>query len=238
MNILEICSKYQPLFLTGAVMTIVLSFVSVSFSIVFGSLLSMMKISNFMPAKWLSNAYVEFIRGTPLLVQIYMVFYGLPMLGINLPSITLFGINFERLIAGILALTINSSAYVCEIVRGGILSIDTGQMEAARSLGFNKSESMMFIVLPQAVKNILPALGNEFISLIKSSSQVSVIGIGELMYEAQTIRSISYRPFAPLVIISIIYFLITSVVSHFVKKFEAKLAISSKRQQESFSVKY
>lgn len=168
--IIGMCVKYAPLLVKATVMTLVLSLISIMFSMVLGSLMALIKLSKIKLLRWFANFYVEFIRGTPLLVQIYLVFYGLPLLGISIPAVSVFGIDFERMVSGIVALTINSVAYVCEIVRGGILSVDIGQDEAARSLGFPGWQSMALIILPQAIKNILPALGNEFISLIKGSS--------------------------------------------------------------------
>ena len=220
-------NQYNSLFIKGSLTTLVLSLISVVTAMLLGSILAFMKLSSYAPLRWVSNVYVEFIRGTPLMVQIALVFYGLPYLGINIPPITLFGMDFARLLSGVLALTINSSAYVCEIVRGGILSIGKGQMEAARSLGFDKTSSMILVVMPQAIKNILPSLGNEFISLIKNSSQVSVIGIAELMYTSDTIRGISFKPFEPLVIISVIYFIMTFIISLGVKVIEKKMAKST-----------
>lgn len=227
--ILEMCMKYSPLFIKASVTTILLSIISIAFSMIFGSLMALMKLSKIKPIRWLANVYVEFIRGTPLLVQIYMVFYGLPLIGIDITSVTIGGMDFERLISGVVALTINSTAYMCEIVRGGIVSIDIGQTEAARSIGFSKWQSMRLIILPQAIKNNLPSLGNEFVSLIKNSSQVSVIGVAELMYTSDTMRSISFKPFEPLVIVSVIYFIMTSIISFFIRVIEKKLAVSSKR---------
>ena len=139
------------------------------------------------------------------------------------------GNDFSRLFAGIIALVVNSSAYVCEIVRGGILSIDSGQMEAARSIGFSKTQSMLLIIFPQTIKNILPSLGNEFVSVIKNSSQVSVIGVAELMYTTNTIRSISFRSFEPLIIVSVIYFIMTFIISSVIKRFEMRLAVSDRK---------
>ena len=162
------------------------------------------------------------------MVQIFMVFYGLPILGINLPTFEFLGTDFSRFFSGLLALVINSVAYVCEIVRGGIQSVDEGQMEAARSLGFNKRQAMTNIIFPQALKNILPSLGNEFVSVIKESSQVSIIGLAELMYITTTVRSISFRSFEPLLIVSILYFIVTSVCSLLIKKMENKLAVSNR----------
>ena len=227
-SIFSMWNQYGHLFLQGALTTLLLSITSSLFAMIFGSLFALMRLSEIKPLRWIANVYVEFIRGTPLMVQIALVFYGLPYLGIHIPEISLFGMDFERLVSGTLALTINSSAYVCEIVRGGINSIDKGQMEASRSLGFNKTSSMMLVVMPQAFKNILPSLGNEFISMIKNSSQVSVIGIAELMYTSDTIRGISFKPFEPLVIISIIYFLMTFVISLVLRAIEKSMAKSTR----------
>lgn len=227
--IADIISKYSSMFGVAAVTTLLLSVFTVMFSFIIGSLLAVMKISSVKPLRWLANVYVEFIRGTPLLVQVYVVFYGLPLIGVSVPSFGLLGNDFSRLFAGIIALVVNSSAYVCEIVRGGILSIDSGQMEAARSIGFSKTQSMLLIIFPQTIKNILPSLGNEFVSVIKNSSQVSVIGVAELMYTTNTIRSISFRSFEPLIIVSVIYFIMTFIISSVIKRFEMRLAVSDRK---------
>ena len=139
------------------------------------------------------------------------------------------GVDISRLVSGIVALTINSTAYICEIVRGGILSVDRGQTEGALALGMSNARTLLCIVLPQAMKNILPSLSNEFITIIKTSSQVSVIGIGELMYAADTIRGISFQPMAPLILVALIYFLITSVFSFILKKIEKRMSRSTQR---------
>lgn len=225
-TLFEMAYKYRELLLTGAKTTIILSLVTTVLALFFGTVLSLMKIGRIHVLRWFANAYVEFIRGTPLLVQIAIVFYGLPMIGINFPSVVIFGVDCERLLAGIFALTINSSAYVCEIVRSGIQSVDKGQMEAARSIGFTGIASMRLIVLPQAMRNILPAIGNEFVTLIKESSQVSVIGMAELMYAADTIRGISFRPFEPLIIVAVIYFLITFPISTVIRLVEKSMSKS------------
>ena len=227
-SILNVFVKYDSLFLQALLMTVMLSLATVLISSVLGSLVALMKISSNRILRGIATAYVSFIRGTPLLVQIFMVFYGLPMLGINLPTFEFLGTDFSRFCSGLVALVINSVAYVCEIVRGGIQSVDEGQMEAARSLGFNKRQSMTNIIFPQALKNILPALGNEFVSVIKESSQVSIIGLAELMYITTTVRSISFRSIEPLVIVSILYFIVTSVCSLLIRKMEKKLAVSNR----------
>ena len=192
--------------------------------------MAFMKMSKIAPLRWLANVYVEFIRGTPVLVQISIVFYGLPMMGINIPSSMVGSVDISRLVSGIVALTINTTAYVCEIVRSGIQSIDKGQTEGALALGMTNVRTRFCIVLPQAMKNILPALGNEFITIIKTSSQVSVIGIAELMYAADTIRGISFQPMAPLILVALIYFVITfifSLILKWVEKFMRRSSIKN-----------
>ena len=222
----DVFIKYQTMFYRAALLTLTLSMFTVMISTVLGSLVAFMKISKNVVLKSVASAYVAFIRGTPLLVQIFLVFYGLPAMGIQLPSVMLGGVDMGRYISGLIALIINSTAYVCEIVRAGIQSIDVGQTEAARSIGFNKTQAMLYIVFPQAFKNILPALGNEFVSIIKESSQVSVIGLAELMYTTNTVRGISFRSFEPLIIVSVIYFILTFVTTSLLKKLETKMAVS------------
>lgn len=227
-SLIQVFTKYNSLFVQALLMTIALSITTVICSTVLGSLVAFMKISKNPILKSLATIYVAFIRGTPLLVQIYVVFYGLPMMGIHLPAFSFMGVDFSRFCSGYIALLINSTAYVCEIVRGGILSIDDGQMEAARSIGFNKVQSMLYIIFPQAFKNILPSLGNEVINVIKESSQVSIIGVAELMYITNTVRAVSYRSIEPLIIVSLLYFILTTIISFLVKKMEERLAVSNR----------
>lgn len=225
----KILVKYKMLLIGGVKITVIISVLTIIFGLIFGILMAFMKMSKVRLLRWFANAYVEFIRGTPVLVQISIVFYGLPMIGIQVPSIMFGGVDISRLVSGIVALTINSTAYICEIVRGGILSVDRGQTEGALALGMSNARTLLCIVLPQAMKNILPSLSNEFITIIKTSSQVSVIGIGELMYAAETIRGISFQPMAPLILVALIYFLITSVFSFLLKNVEKRMARSTRR---------
>jgi His/Glu/Gln/Arg/opine family amino acid ABC transporter permease subunit len=199
-----ILEDYVGYFVSGAGITVCISFFSVVFGVIIGVFISLMKMSDIRVLKWFGAAYVEFIRGTPVLVQVFLFTYGIPQLT---------GMNFPDMIAGIIALSINSSAYIAEIFRGGIQSIDRGQAEAARSLGMTSRMSMRFIILPQAVKNILPALGNEFIVVIKESSIVMVIGIHELMYNANVVRGATYASFEPLITAAIVYFILTFTLS-------------------------
>jgi arginine/lysine/histidine transport system permease protein len=209
-------SEYYMFFINGAKFTLILAFFSVFLGVIGGTIFALMKISRNVILNMIAKAYVEIIRGTPLLVQLYIIFYGLPYVGVDLPD----------MIAGILALSINSSAYVAEIIRGGINAIDKGQMEAARSLGMSYNMAMMYIIIPQAIKNIIPVLGNEFIVIIKESSIVSVIGIHELSYNADTVRGNIFRPFEPLLVSAIMYFIMTFTLSKFMKRVEERMNIN------------
>ena len=209
-------SEYYMFFINGAKFTLILAFFTVFLGVIIGTIFALMKISRNVILNMIASTYVEIIRGTPLLVQLYIIFYGLPYAGLELPD----------MIAGVLALSINSSAYVAEIIRGGINAIDKGQMEAARSLGMSYNRAMMSIIIPQAVKNIIPVLGNEFIVIIKESSIVSVIGIHELSYNADTVRGNIFRPFEPLLVSAFMYFIMTFTLSKFMKRVEERMNIS------------
>ncbi|UQS84740.1 ABC transporter substrate-binding protein/permease [Apilactobacillus apisilvae] len=205
--------QYKDFFIEGIKNTILISVIAVIFGIILGVIFALMRLSN----NWLLHAiavcYIEFIRGTPQLVQIMFVYFGLGAI-VNVPALT----------AGIIAISINSGAYVAEIIRGGITSISTGQNEAALSLGLSSKQSMRYIVLPQAFKNIWPALGNELVTLIKDSSLASVIGVGELMYQMRAVQADSYKGVAPIAIIMVIYFVITFTISRIMKYFEGKFS--------------
>ena len=206
--------KYYGFFLNGTAITLFLSFFGVTCGALIGVLFALMKLSKNRLLKSFSTAYIEVVRGTPLLVQLYIVYYGIPRLT---------GIDFEDLTLGIIAISLNSAAYVAEIIRAGILSIDKGQMEAARSLGMSHRTAMINIIIPQAFKNILPALGNEFIVLVKESAIVSIIGIHDLMYNTDTVRGNTFRPFSPLVVAAAIYFGITFTLSKLLGLLERRL---------------
>lgn len=225
----QIFIKYRALYWNGAKITLLLSVITILFGLIFGSLMALMKLSKIRILRYIANVYVEFIRGTPVLVQIFIVYYGLPMMGVQLPEIMMGDIDISRILSGSLALIINSTAYICEIVRGGIQSIDPGQTEGALALGVTPSRTMRDIIFPQAMKNIFPALCNEFITVVKTSSQCSVIGIADLMYTADTIRGISFKPMEPLIIVALIYFVITFSLSVILKKIEGKLRRSTAR---------
>ncbi|WP_326717600.1 ABC transporter substrate-binding protein/permease [Vagococcus jeotgali] len=209
-------SKYASYYLTGTGYTIFLAFVGVLFGSLLGTLLALMKLSTNKLLKWIAIIYIEYIKGTPLLVQIFMVFFGFNVLGIDMSALA----------AGCLALILNSGAYVAEIIRAGLNAVNKGQTEAARSLGMNKLQAMRYIIMPQAIKNILPALGNEFVTVIKESSVVSVIGVSELMFQAGVVRGASFKPFLPIVIVSFIYFILTFTLSRLLGVAERRMGTS------------
>ncbi len=221
-QIAVILQRYYPYFLDGVKNTLIIAAMSVVLGVVFGTLMAIMRMCRIKPLRWLAVAYIEFVRGTPLMVQLMFIFYGLPMVGIEFPDVS-FIPNFSRFMAGIVAMSINSCAYVAEVIRSGIQSVDEGQMEAARSIGFKYGESMRLVILPQAVRNILPALGNEFVTVIKESSIVSVIGISDLMYGTNGVIALTYRSLPCLAIAAIMYFILTFISSRLIAKLEKRM---------------
>jgi len=207
-------SEYWSFFTRGAWLTLQLSFFGVLFGTILGIGFALMRISKIGILRFIASVYIEIIRGTPMLVQIFIIYYGL----------TNFGINFSPFMSGIIALTINSAAYMAEVFRAGINAIDKGQNEAARSLGMSHAMSLRYIVLPQAFRNMLPAIGNEFIVIIKDSSLVSTIGIAELMYNARTVASKTFIPFEPLIAAAAVYFVMTFILSRLLGLLERKLS--------------
>lgn len=207
---------YWKAFATGIEYTLIITVCSVFFGFIIGILLALARMAKgnvFKTAlRWLATAYVEFIRGTPMMVQVMFVYFGLGIF-VNLPALT----------SGIIAISLNSGAYVAEYIRGGINSVNIGQTEAARSLGMSNGETMRYVVLPQALKNIWPSLGNEFITLIKDSSIVSIIGVTELIYQSNIVRSDTYRGVAPIVVIMVLYFIMTFTASRILNYFERRM---------------
>lgn len=217
--------EYMPYYFEGIKYTLLISFVAVLFGAVFGSLLFYMKSSNFhiwkiKPLKIIAVAYIEIIRGTPMILQIFIVYAG---------AEPFFGMDLSALQAAFVAIALNSAAYVSEIVRAGIDAVDKGQMEAARSLGMKKSTAMMLIVVPQAVRNILPAIGNEFVAVIKESSMASVVGVGELMYAAKIVQGSTYRSLEPLIVAAGFYFILTFTLGRVISLIERRMKVSDIR---------
>lgn len=220
---IEFITEYYSYFLNGTIITLTISLFGVVFGTILGVFLALMKLSHNKILKGLASIYIEVVRGTPLILQIYLVYYGFPKVFAFLPD--------GRLFLGTLAVLLNSAAYVAEIIRAGIQSIDKGQMEAGRSLGMTYGLTMKNIIIPQAFKNILPALGNEFIVLVKESAIISVIAVQDLMYNADTLRGVTFKPFAPLIYAGIIYFLITFSLSKLINIMERRLNTDDKSKQ-------
>lgn len=223
-------SDYSQFFINGTKITIGISICTLILGFLVGVIVCMARISRNKIFSILGSIYIEFLRGTPLLVQIYIIYFGFPTIGIKFPDV---GPIPSEYISAIVALSINSSAYIAEILRSGIQSVDKGQMEASRSLGFDYSTSMRLVIIPQALKNVLPALANEFIVLVKESSIVSVIGIQDLMYSADIVKGNTYLAFEPLLVAAMIYFVLTFTLSKLVGLFELKLENKSVRESKS-----
>jgi len=215
-NIVKIMAKYWDVFLIkGLSVTISLSIIAVFFGAILGALLALGKMSRFKLLRGIITAFIEVIRGTPILLQLYLFYFILPM---ALPAL-----NIETYPSIAIALVVNSSAYVSEVIRSGIQAVDKGQTEAARSLGLNKTQTMIKVVLPQAVKNILPALGNEFIMIIKETSLASTFFVGDLMTSYLTVRGATFLAIESLFIVGVIYFVLTFALSKLVGIYENKL---------------
>ena len=246
---------YAQLFKQGLVVTVLLSLFTVMIGFVLALILAVMRLSNFRPFRslgldkdghlrdggfllalskfnpldFLATAYVEILRSTPVLVQILIIYYGVFSV-IKLPSFMIFGfIKFERFFPGVVAMGKNFGAYLCEIIRSGLQSIDGGQTEAARSLGLSSWQSMRLVVLPQAIKNVLPALANEVVTMVKESSICSVLGMAEIMYTAQTVSGNSYITLAPYVLAALVYFCINYPASKAIEAIERRMRRGDKQ---------
>lgn len=215
MGLIAFLEKYFMYFVRGAGITIFISLLAVAFGAILGFLLTLLKTSKVKFLNFIAVAYTEFIRGTPVLVQLYMGYFGLGLLGFR----------SNLIFISVAILSLNSAAYVSEIIRAGIESVDKGQIEAAKSLGMNKFLTLKEIIVPQALRNIFPALGNEFVVIIKESAVVSIIGLHDLMYNTGTVKSTSFKPFLPYVIASLFYFVMTFTLSKFLGKIERGMKV-------------
>lgn len=219
-----VLTEYGPMFLRGAGMTLLISMIGTVLGSIIGLLIGtvrtipmpdrggnriLLKIINV-----LLYIYVEFFRGTPMIVQAMVIYYG---------SMALFQIDMHPVFAAIFIVSINTGAYTAEIVRGGIISIDKGQFEAAHAIGMNHVKTMLNVVLPQVIRNILPPLGNEFIINIKDTSVLNVISVSELYFQTKSVTSITFSYFEPFTIACIIYLVMTFSVTQLLRFFERKL---------------
>jgi len=216
--------RYLDLFWQGVVCTISLSALTVILGFVLALVLALCRLGKLKILNILASIYVEFFRATPLLVQLFIVYYVLFADISILPGFKLFGfIRFERFFPGVVALAMNSAAYLSEIIRAGIQSIDGGQTEAARSLGLTQWQTMKMIILPQAIKNILPAIANEFVTIIKESSICYTIGVQDIMSAVNAVKGATFSIAEPLVIATALYFCLTFPTSKIIQYFERRM---------------
>ena len=219
-NMVKVVSRYWGLLLEGTANTLLLSALTVAVGIVIGAILALMRLSKFhigkfKPLNAIATIYTEVVRDTPLLVQLYFFYFLIPMM---FP-----GVDLGKVFSVALALCLNSGAYVAEIIRAGISAVDKGQVEAARSLGLNYTQTLQKVVFPQAIKNILPALCNEFVTIVKESSLASTFFVGDLMTQYKTINGTMYLAIEPLIIVSLIYFDLGFVLSKGVAAIERRM---------------
>lgn len=215
----SIVFKVLPLLLEGAAVTVEITAISVGLGLVIGMLVGVARLAKMRILKWLAMIYIDFIRGTPLLVQIFLIYFALPMIT---------GTRIDPFFAAITACSINSGAYIAEIFRAGIQSIDKGQIEAGRSLGLNWYQTMRYVIMPQAFKRVIPPLGNEFIAMLKDSSLVSVIGFEELTRRGQLIIAKTYSSFEIWMAVAILYLIMTLTISRLVAYLERRYNVDDR----------
>ncbi|MDN6690497.1 MAG: amino acid ABC transporter permease, partial [Lactococcus sp.] len=215
--------KFLPYFNDGLIVTLMISAFVVIFGTILGTLIALGKLSSVRPIRWLSNIYIEIFRGTPMLVQIMIGFQVLGKMPLPEFQLGILTEDLSRLVPGIIVLSMNSGAYVAEIVRSGINAVPKGQTEAAYSLGIRPRQTMIKVILPQAIRNILPALGNEFVTIIKDSSLLATIGVMELYNGAQTTSSTTYQSLSPWLLVAVYYFVVTFITSRLINLLEKKL---------------
>ena len=216
-KIVKLLAKYYPVYLSGLWGTLWISAVTVLLGLVLGMLVALMRMSRSKLLNAVSGVYIEVLRGTPILLQLYFFWIGLPKL---VP----FELSDTQCI--VVALAVNASAFISEIIRAGIAAVDKGQWEAARSIGLSETHVITHVILPQAVKNILPALCNEFISTVKGTSLASVFFVGELMTSFKTVQSATFLALQSLTIVGVIYFILNFVLSRLLKILERRLMVS------------
>lgn len=216
--IVKLAAKYGGVFMQGLCYTLLLSLIAVAAGVALGSLVAFARMSKFRPLNWLVTGYIEVIRGTPALLQLFFFYLILPK--------WFSAIAPSKFACVAVALVVNSSAYVSEVIRSGIQAVDRGQREAGLSLGLTRRQTMLHVVMPQAVKNILPALGNEFVTIIKETSLASTFFVGDLMSAFRTVQGATYLVIEPLLIVGFIYFMLTFTLSKLVLRFERRMKAS------------
>lgn len=216
-TIIDLWSKYDYVYINGLLGTLILAAITVLVATIIGTVVAIMKLSKIKILDWITSLYIGILRGTPILLQLYFFW-------LLLPKVVPFELSDTACI--ITALIVNASAYVAEVIRAGIQAVDKGQTEAAKSLGLSNYNTMRKIILPQAIKNILPALGNEYISMVKQTSLASVFFVQELMTAYKTVQSATFLAIPSLVIVGAIYLVVTTVLTKALTMFERRLNVN------------
>jgi len=236
---LELILDSLPIILEGALKTLEITLIAITLGFVLGLIAGLARLSKKRIVRLLATCYIDFFRGTPLLVQIFMVYFGLPQLlglfqNFMMDTFSIGQIwqstHIDPFPAAIISTSLNSGAYIAEIFRAGVQSIERGQMEAARSLGMTQFQSMRFVILPQAFKRIIPPLGNEFIAMLKDTSLLSVIGFEEMARKGQLIIAQTYKPFHIWLTVAFIYLIMTFAISRLVDYMERRLKAGDDRR--------
>jgi len=205
----------MPLLARGTLVTLQISLAAGVLACIIGFALGLAALSNIRPLRWIIAAYVDFVRGTPLLIQVFLVFFALPIVGIRFSEIT----------AGIIALAFNTSAYIAETVRGGVGSVERGQTEAAKSIGMFRWQILTYILMPQALRPMLPPLTNELISMTKNTSLLSVISVYELTRAGQAIISVHFVPFEIYLLLALYYYVLIKCLSYLSRWVESRMPV-------------
>lgn len=217
-----------PLLVGGLRLTIIITVLGLTLGLVLGIVTGLIKCSKFRTLRCIATVYIEIIRGTPLIVQVMFLYFGLPLaLGVRIPAVT----------AGIVAIGVNAGAYIAEIVRGAIISIDVGQTEAARCSGLNAFQTMYYVIWPQAFRRMIPSLGNQFIISLKDTSLLTVIGVAELTRQGQEIISINFRSFEIWLAVAILYLSLTLTLSFVLRRIEKSLNSKGMRKLDTDPVR-
>ena len=216
--------EYLPDLFQGALVSVELTFCVMVIGLIFGLIIALMRISRSRTPRFISTAYVEAIRGTPCLLQLFYIYFVLPA----------FGIRFDPFMSGVIGLAVNYSAYLSEVYRAGILAVPRGQLEASQALGMSRRMMMRLIILPQAIRVIVPPLGNYFISLFKDTSLVSIVTVKELMFTGQIIAATNFQYFTIFTIIGFIYLALSYPGSLFVSYLERRMKVGYRRKPTRF----
>ena len=213
MKVINLFVTHLPTFLSALLVTVEVTVASLIFGTILGIIFALFKLSKIKPLQWIANIYISIIRGTPLLVQILFIYFGIPMV---------FGFTWNLMTAGIVIMSINAGAYMTELIRGGIESVDKGQVEAARSLGLSYSQAMAKVIMPQAMRTMLPSIINQFIVTLKDTSLLSVIGLRELTQNTKIIVANNMEAFTMYFIVAVYYWVIVNILTLIANRIEKR----------------